>query len=990
MSVARWTRTAAVTLLAAVTAIGWWAPAAAAEIDDELARQADEQADQGNEGDPPPATDGSDRKILDRVQARDSLDSDVERCEQLGAESPPDASRSDIAALEEWARCAEMLEDFGFSDDMVEDAWFGSAARTQEGFAITAYEIHYDEGGFWRIDRKMQGSQMSFAWTLGVTSLRLGTWAFDWAANSRLTDIVASIPAAVRGEIESTRLVEVLLMPLAVMVVFATAAFAFLRRRTAKAASTLLWFGAVLVVATLLLANPDGWHRFVLEFRQALGSVAGIPADTTAGVGSDDDVDAASAVAPLLSAAVHDPWEQLNWGGAVPAGDCEARAAEVLTRRPSATADWPREHMANCPPGAERHSHNPTTTRMIGTFIVAGGQVMLGLIILSIAMIALGSEISLAIAFSALPLVAVIAMFPGGRKVASWWGATTAYGAVGLVLSLLLLNIIRVVLNSVMVAMSNEHVPMISRFMVWFVVVLVIVWRRKDIKGLTKSISAKLGGGSGSNPAAIGAAGAIGAVGGAAAMSQFAGGPGGMAMAGMSARAARNAGSSMLGGAAQLATARNSEGRTARLLGSTKAAGGAGLAMGSALATAQALGGHRNAARSTALQGPVSQDVTQQYAEGRHAKRMIAARAPSTTPQQLVGLAGTGDKRLMGAIAEHANTPETMRSDIARGMSAQQIQTRAELGHYGEYVPLHPDKPRAAAPPPSNGAAGSAAGAAHGAGAPESSTTPPRSDASAGQSRRAAQHSTSGGGSATSGATRQSSPAQPASGSQPNAPTKNAPSGGTSATASQPPQSAPPQPGSGSQPNAPTKDGSSGGASGTNAGPDPQTRQRRRSSQSTPTGEPAPKSTPTGSGPAPSTGNSGPGETQPTQMPLRDPHSVPNRDPAAPQSQPGTGPPDAPAGQPHTGGPSEQPQAPPPQNTRPDSGAQQPNAPTADTPPPSQTSRPESGAQQPNAPTPDTPPPSQPDSQPSQGRRDQRTPQPSGDSGTGERGGEED
>ena len=726
MNGGRRTRTVAVALAAAVAVVGWWAPPAAAQQDTDTITS-------GN--------DATDREILDQAPARAALNSDVERCEQLAADSPPDADRSDIEALEQWARCAEMLQDFGFSDDIVEDAWFGSAARTAEGFAISAYTMYYDEGGFWGVARKMQGAQMNWVWSLGVTSLRLGTWAFDWAANSRITDLVASIPAAVRDEIDSTGLVERLLMPLAVIVVFATAAFAFLRRRTAKAASTLLWFGAVLVVTTLLLANPDGWHRFVLDFRQTLGSVAGVPADTAGGVGPQDDVDAASAVAPLLSAAVHDPWEQLNWGGAVPAGECEARAAEVLTRRPSSTSDWPREHMAECPPGAQRHSHNPTMIRMMGTFIVAGGQLMLGLIILSIAMIALGSEISLAVAFSALPVVAVIAMFPGGRRVASWWGATTAYGAVGLVVSLMLLNIIRVVLTSVMVAMSREQVPMIARFMVWFIVVAVLVWRRKDIKGLTKTLSAKLGGGGGTSPAAIGAAGAVGAVGGAAAMSQFAGGSGGMSMAGMSARSARNAGSTMLDRTAQLAAARNPDGRAAKVLGSTKSAGGAGLAMGSALATAQALGGNRNAARTAALRGPVSEDVTQTYAQGSHAKRMVAARSQSTTAKQIVGLAGTGDKRLMASLAEHPNTPVAMRSDMARGMSAGQIATRAELGDYGPYVPLHPDRPRVAAGPTTNGSgSGSGSGAAAAAAGSDGAAVPPSGEASAGAQRRAAQH----------------------------------------------------------------------------------------------------------------------------------------------------------------------------------------------------------------------------------------------------------
>ena len=670
------------------------------------------------------STDPADRKILDRAAALATLQTDLDRCEQLLAAQPPNANRADVGSLEEWARCSDMFDDFGFASRSIEQNWFGGSAHTEEGFDLTAYQLHYDQGGALDAGRKMQGAFMSFTWMLGVTVLRVAVWAFDWAANSRITDIVTTIPQQIRAEIAGTELVERLIRPVAVLVVVTAAGWAFLRRRIAQATSHLAWFMGVLLVGTMLLANPDGYYRFVLEFRQALGTVADVDGSGSVASGRDptDDIDGGAAVAPLMSAIVHSPWEQLNWGGPPPTPDCEQRAADVLARRPSPVADWPREHMADCPAEADRHSHNPTVTRILATVIVGLAQVFMGLLVLSVALIALGTEVGLAVAFAVLPAVVALALFPGGRAIVAWWAATVAYGCVGLVISLLALQLLRIVLTAVMTAMSAAGVPMLARFLVFFVLALWLFLKRKAIPALGKKLSATLGGkvasggGGGGGAGTAVAAGAIGALGGAAAMAGLANPAGaarGAALATGAARAARGAGRAGLSGAAQLTAARNPGGLAAQTLGATKAAGGTGLALGSALATAQMLGGNRNTATAAARQAGVSAQVASEFSTQTTAKQLVAARSRHTEPGTFALLAAHGGPRVLSAIAQNDsfNVPPELRDDIARGAKPAAIAERARSGAYGEYTPPAAVPVQGRAPGPAAASRDSAASA---------------------------------------------------------------------------------------------------------------------------------------------------------------------------------------------------------------------------------------------------------------------------------------
>ncbi len=946
-------------LLAALVVAGTAAPAAAQQVTP----------------DPDPATtriDGSDQRLFNQAAARAELESDIERCERLASQQPPDANRSDIAALEEWARCSQLLEEFGFVGAEHEAQWFGGEARTQEGFAISAYRLHFDAGAWNHVDRRIFGALMTLGWFAGVTSLRMATWAFDWAANSRLTDVIAGLPEQFREEIASTGIVSGAIVPLALLVVPVSAGLAIMFSRKGQAMSQLMWFGAALLVGSIILADPQGYHNVVLDFRSSLGGLAQLqganPADPT------DDVDAAATVEPLMSAAVHAPWEELNWGGKMPSAECEARAAEVLTRRPDSTSDWPREHMADCPAGADKHAHNPSMTRLMATWVVAAGQILLGLLVMSVALLALASELSLAIAFAVLPVVAAIALFPSGRGVVAWWAGTAAYGCIGLVVSLFALNALQMVLTGVLSALSAADVPMLTRFGVWLLLVGLLWSKRRDIKGMSKKISAKLGGkvatagGGGSGAGAAVGAGAIGALGGAAAMASMSGGglgSPGMGVAGAAgltslARSARDASSRTMGKVGQVAAARNPDGLTARTIGATAAGGGAGLGMSAALAAAQSLGGARRQTQHAAEAANMNPDRAARFTlEGNRRQQQLAAASDLTQERDFIRLAAGGDSKVIGQMGTNSRVPEAIREDIADGVSHRRIAQRARSGDYGEYVPTTPRPAPVPQPDPASPTAGTPSAGTGGAGSGpvptgDSGTQPTSHSSDTGPAHSGATHSGSTPAGATSAtpppdAQRTPAPDQPAAtteqtstthrtgspdgaGGQPTSGPAEPPDAQRSPKPDQPAATSEPPTGDGGQPHGAERDSTSGTGGDGPSGTPPPDAQRPPVSELSAGGENPPDTTT-------STGNEGTGSQQ------RPPEATPGPSPHPDQPPPEA--PDRTRTEQNGGSQRNAPQEQPPSGR---SGtAQQPNDPRSDTPdpgsspPPPSPQRPPSG-----------------------------------------------
>ena len=534
----------------------------------------------------------------------ETLQEDIEDCDTL-ASRPPGSSRADPGAIEKWSRCLELLEGSNWSDGSLETEWYGVVARTEHA-AVSSYRVHYDAGAWDHWSRKVQGWQMETAWGIGTWLLSLAVWAFDWVVNSRMTDLITGIADELRTMLMDSGLLGGLFGPIAILASCTAAAISVIRKRTSEGIGHLVWLAAVIAVGVMLVAESDTLYGEARKFRTDLSEIATDPAQRQAAQAPNGDIDAGLIAQPLLTAIVHEPWQQLNWGGAVPdTPECRGRMVEVLARRPSATDDWPREHMEGCPAGAKTNSHNPSWVRVNATLLISGAMLFMALVLGGLALMALGAEIALAAAFAFLPAAVVFSAFPSsGRQVASSWLTMLIKGLLGIVIGLFGLRVVLVIYTAVAEHLTAEQVPLLARFAI-FLVLSFCIWRyRKKIPALTRTIAGKFGGklvgsgGGGGGGAAGGAvAGAIGGFGLAAAASSGAGQATGLLNTARAARGTLQKVTQPVARAgAGLAQAYAPGSKTATTLGGTKAAGGTGLAMSTALAGAQ-LAGQRRAAK---------------------------------------------------------------------------------------------------------------------------------------------------------------------------------------------------------------------------------------------------------------------------------------------------------------------------------------------------------------------------------------------------------
>ena len=527
----------------------------------------------------------------------ETLQEEIEDCDTL-ASQPPGSSRADPDAIEKWSRCLELLEGSNWSDGSLETQWYGVVARTEHA-PLSAYRVHYDAGAWDHYTRKSLGWQMQMAWGIGTWMLSLSVWAFDWVVNSRMTDLITGIAEELRDILMDSQLLGGLFGPMAILASCTAAAVSVLKKRTSEGIGHLVWLAAVIAVGVMLVAESDALYGEARKFRTDLSEIAIDPAQRQAVRAPNGDLDAGLVAQPLLTAIVHEPWQQLNWGGAVPdTPECRERMAEVLARRPSATDDWPREHMEGCPVGAEANSHNPSQVRVYATLLISGAMVFMALVIGGLALMALGAEIALAAAFAFLPAVVVFSAFPSiGRQVASSWLAMLIKGLLGIVIGLFGLRVVLVIYAAVSEHLTVEQVPLLARFAI-FLVLSFFIWRyRKKIPGLTRTIAGKFGGKLvGSSSGAGGAAGAAtaGAIGGFGLAVAASSGAGQATRLLNIARAGRQSLQKVTQpgtrAAAGIAQAFSPGSRKATVLGAAKGAGGAGVAMGSTLAVAQKLG----------------------------------------------------------------------------------------------------------------------------------------------------------------------------------------------------------------------------------------------------------------------------------------------------------------------------------------------------------------------------------------------------------------
>ena len=389
------------------------------------------------------------------------------------------------------------------------NGWFNSdnAPRTSAGFPMTTYPMYYRTEGLLTLHRPVVGMFLSLAWQGGQVALRVAMWAFDWAVGGHVTQILTGIPAELAGLLQEKVVSPLRLVEVGLLLLAAAAGWQLIRSRVADAAGSLL-FGLLALSFGLLFLVPavfNGYYNGARHTRQLLAE--GMTLGVIDGAGATGGLDAAAAMQVVLDSAIHQPWEQLNFGRELK-GDCVAAAKRLLVDgiRSQSAADLggmrscenaTAQEIANgvVPVSGEAladFAENPSGERLFGTVFVVAGQVAIAVLIFGVAVLALLSEVMLAAAFAALPLVVALVVWPGGRRVAGAWLSLLLRGLVGFAAGMLFLSLVMTVLAAVVG--RTQGMALMERSLAFVLVTIAAVKLRKVFPKAAAQISASLGG----------------------------------------------------------------------------------------------------------------------------------------------------------------------------------------------------------------------------------------------------------------------------------------------------------------------------------------------------------------------------------------------------------------------------------------------------------------------------------------------------------------
>ncbi|MYB08770.1 MAG: hypothetical protein F4Y28_02165 [Acidimicrobiia bacterium] len=669
---------------AAVVAAALWAGAGTAAAQDGTAEDAGEY--------------GASWQEWDRAlrEAAPELAGLVAECaDLLEANDPEWAAKECDAVSEHWVGAQSVTETW-FSGD-------STSAQTTHGIPITSYNIYFDGGGLFSVHRKFLGQAITWTWGLGIVALRFATWAFDWVAEGRLSDVIQAVPVLVADTLNTTlvhglRLREAALTSLAI-----ATGWSVVRGRHALAAGNAAFAIVAMAVCGVILANFDGYYNGAQHTKdQLVGAVLEGAHQNTPG-GSDT----VALTSPLMDSVVHRPWQRLNFGRELQ-GPCEiAVGAKTLHRAAGPGDHYPRKQIKKCDPDGpllDAFNRVPTMDRLFGGTAVLVGHLALAFLILSTALLALSSELLLAGAFGFLPVVAAAVAFPGGRRLVEGWVSMLLKGIVGLAAGVLFLRLAVEVLDAISAA--NADLGMLDLFAVMVIVAIAAIKLRKSLPEAASKISGSIG-------AKLSTAGSTSGGGGGAALAGAGGAAAGLLAGGYlsaqllggqpPAREARHAASKARAIGAKAASAgatglaaysgENGGGKLASMARHSRAGGGAGLLAAGATGALSALGqrahSQRDAQRALAGRDPKKMSEAEQTAvadrmdqaalSSRRSDQMMAARSKLTRQDALDHLAQSKRKDIRKAIAERADNTQSRADQLAMDRS-RRVRTTAAAG----------------------------------------------------------------------------------------------------------------------------------------------------------------------------------------------------------------------------------------------------------------------------------------------------------------------
>jgi hypothetical protein len=361
-------------------------------------------------------------------------------------------------------------------------------------FPSSRYDIGCDEGAWNNISRKVYCTftDLSFQAARSTTSVSLWLirWTYGFGVYQALGDPMIAAAATYQHQIiEPLGLVHV-----AWFYAIAWCAIAGLRGRLTLAAGELATSIVLAGLAGILLANPAGYLHGAFD---TMSSLSGALLSTGTGQPPPSDTaDAQALLAPLQAelhkAFVEDPYDYLDWGGAL-SGACAAAREEILADGPHGTDDEPRHVMADAGCQAQADfNHDPTGQRLFGAVLTLIATLVMAALIALVAGTILTAQIVAVVLFAVAPFAALGAVLTGGGRELAWrWVAALARVGIvvigmSFVLSLLLLGI-RALLA------TGDSDDLIERFMLVNLVVIAAFIARKRLVTAGGQLANQLG-----------------------------------------------------------------------------------------------------------------------------------------------------------------------------------------------------------------------------------------------------------------------------------------------------------------------------------------------------------------------------------------------------------------------------------------------------------------------------------------------------------------
>lgn len=385
-------------------------------------------------------------------------------------------------------------------------------------------DIGYDDGGNCLtgcVSRRAVGTLTAMAWTVNVWLVRVGIGVVEWALNFDVSRRLEPVGTRIAGAYRTNVVGRMGLGPLFLTITALWAGFLAFTGRLGRGMSEMgvsLLIGAL---ATTLLASPAAVLMGALRF------TSGVSFEMVAATTGDAAPTASSALGLPMARSIHHalietPHQIIDWGRPIPVGDrCFAVYDAAVASGPWGTSSKPRVAMKEAGCTAEdRFNRDPSPARLGLAILstVAGGLVMVLLVLVAMTLIA--AQLGVVLAVACAPVAIVFGTLPGKGRSLFWrWCASAGMALAGVMAMAVVLSFTLVAIDAMFTATSG--MPLLAQMgTVDLIVVMALVKRHGLIKSgrrVVTGFTARMTGTQITPPTKSWVASAAGAYGGAAA-----------------------------------------------------------------------------------------------------------------------------------------------------------------------------------------------------------------------------------------------------------------------------------------------------------------------------------------------------------------------------------------------------------------------------------------------------------------------------------------